>query len=324
MYNDVKGKIKYNEGLIGRLITEGTPVVFTLNKHTTNKEIISWNTAPRFYPEDMKAASIRIGYMLDNARLVGLDDLAMPDQPTDEKLIEECHELTLEEILGYYKTDIAEREGSLWNVEKNYSAIFMRRETFEEVQKLTGREVSLVFPCADCAVARFYDPEHDVIGITHSDAIHTTREIIPKSVRFMQEHFGTDVSKLEVFVGAFASEGWTYDKLPAFSLEKDESGNTVGLNKVWQGYIVLDGDKYIINYGELIYDQIASTGVELENISFSPDNTLFNDNYFSNSRSFNSRVNGVATYREGRNLMGITFGKEKVLESKDAQNVIIR
>ena len=324
MYSDIKGKIKYNEELIGKLINEGSPVVFTLNKYTTNKEIISWNTGKKFFPEDMQDASIRIGYMLDNARLVGLDDLAMPDQPTNEKLIEECHELTLEEILGFYQTETAQREGTLWNVDKNYSAIFMRKSTYDEVQNLTGRSVSLVFPCADCAVARFYDPEHDVIGITHSDAVHTTREIIPKSVKYMEEHFGTDPSKLEVFVGAFASEGWTYDKLPAFALDKDEYGNPTGLNSVWQGYIVPDGDRYQILYGEIIFDQIASTGVRVENISFSPDNTLFDDNYFSNSRSFNTKVNGITTYREGRNMMGITFGKEKVLENKEAQNVIIR
>ena len=324
MYKDVREKIKYNEELIDRLIKEGSPVVFTLNKKSAGKEIISWNTNKRFFPEDMQDASIRIGYLLDSAKEVGLDDLAMPDQPLDDKLIEECHELTLEEILEYYSTERAAKEGSIWNVDKNYSAIFMTKETYDAVMTLTGRSVSLVFPCADCAVVRFYDKEHEVIGITHSDAVHTTRDIIPKCVEFMKTHFGSDPSQIQAFVGAFASEGWTYDKIPDFAKEKDEYGNLVGLNKTWQGYIVPQGDKYVINYGELIYDQLTRAGISTENISFSPDNTLTNDDYFSNSRSYNSRVDGVATYREGRNMMGITFGKEKLLENSESSHVIIR
>ena len=324
MLDEIKGKIQYNEELLERLITDSNAIVFTLNKHSGGKEIISWNTDKRFFPPEMSDSIIRIGYVLENAKSVGLDDLAMPDQPLDDKLVEECHELTTEEILSFYDTDVAKKEGTIWNVDKNFSALFMTKETHDKVFDTCGRSVSLVFPCADCAVVRFYDKEHDVIGITHSDAIHTGRNIVPKCVMYMKEKFGTDPSKLQVFVGAFAFEGWTYDRIPDFAALKDESGQVVGINNSWSRYIVFENGKYLINYGDKIFDQLISSGLNIDNISFSPDNTLTNDNYFSNSRSYNSRVDGVSSYREGRNMMGITFEKKKVLDLCEQQKTIIR
>ncbi len=317
-------KVQFNEELINELINEGKTIVFTLNKSLGERKIISWNTRKTYFPEDMQEESIRIGYLLNNIKSVGLDDIAMPDQPLNDKLIEECHELTTDEILSFYEMDTAKKQGTIWNIEKNYDAIFMTRKTHDEVLEKVGRSVSLVFPCADCAVARFYDPEQDIIGITHSDAVHTGKHIIPKCIRYMTEKFGTDINKLQVFVGAFAFEGWTYDKIPDFAAKKDETGKIIGINEEWSQYIIFDSQKYLINYGDKIFEQLISSGLNPDNISISPDNTLTNDDYFSNSRSFNSRINGTATYREGRNLVGITFTGKNMLETMKKEHVIIR
>lgn len=289
-------------------------VPFTLNKKTTGDHIYSWNVAPRFFPHDMSEGSIRIKYLMDHAKMVGLDDLAMPDQQTGDKLIEECHEITFDDFKNYYESDIANREGTLWNVDKFYNALFMRKDTYDKVKSLFGRGVSLVFPAADCAVVRFYDPKLNVIGLTHSDAVHTTRGIVGKSINYMENHFGSNLSDIEVYVGAFAKDGWTYDKMPDFALNNSE----------WDRYIEEKDGKYLIHYGDKIYDQICLTGVNMDKIYFDPDNTLFNDDYFSNSRSYNSRVDGVATYREGRNMMGITFGKDEVIDKSDEEHVILK
>ena len=333
MFSDDRHKIEFNEKLIQRLIDKGTAVVFTLNKQTgLGDEIISWNTTPKFYPPEMQDSMIRIGYLLERAREVGLDDMAMPDQRTDAKLVEECHELTIDEIKSFYSSDKYEKEGTIWNVDKFYNAIFMKRETYEAIKRELGKDVALVFPAADCAVVRFYDPVHDVIGLTHSDAVHTGRGIIPKCVKYMCDKFGSNSSDIEAYVGAFATEGWTYDKIPDFAATRDdkgeiikgEDGKPVALNGFWKPYIDKREDGlYEIKYGEVIYDQLVGCGLNIENISFSPDNTLFNDAYFSNSRSYNSRVDGVATYRDGRNLMGITFGKQKLLDEGIGKGVKI-
>ena len=294
-------------------------VVFTLNKKTTNGHIYSWNVAPRFFPEDMKDSPIRIKYLMENAKKVGLDDLVMADQQIGDKLIEECHEISFDEFKEYYDSEVYKREGTVWNVDKFYNALFMTKETHDKVKSEIGRSVSLVFPAADCAVIRFYDPKKNVIGLTHSDAVHTTRGIIDKSVSYMVEHFGSNKEDIEVFVGVFAKDGWTYDKIPDFALNEDGS-----LNDIWKGYIFEENGKYVINYGDKIYEQIKDTGVSMGKVYFDPNNTLFNDDFFSNSRSYNSRVNGVATYREGRNMMGITFDVKEVVEKSEQEHVILR
>ena len=295
-------------------------IPFTLNKKTTGDHIHSWNTSPKFFPDDMKATPIRIKFLMDHAKMVGLDDLAMPDQQTGDKLIDECHEITYDDFKEYYSSEIAKEQGTLWNVDKFYNALFMRKEIHDKVKSEIGRSVALVFPAADCAVVRFYDPKLGVIGLTHSDAIQTTRGIIGKSVDYMVEHFGSKKEDIEVFVGSFAKDGWKYDKLPDFA--KSEDGEIL---PEWKDYLIEESDgKYLIDYGDKIYDQIIDSGISSKNVFFDPDNTLFNEDYFSNSRSFNSRVDGVATYREGRNMMGITFDKDEVVEKSEEQHVVLR
>ena len=294
-------------------------VPFTLNKKTTGDYIYSWNTAPRFFPDDMKDSATRIKFVFDHAKQVGLDDLAMPDQPKKDKLIEECHELTFDEVSSYYESDTYKNQGTIWNVDKFYDAIFQSRSTHDMIKEKYGRSVSLVYPAADCAVIRFYDSKKQIVGLTHSDAVHTTGNIIGKCVNYMKEHFKSDVEDIEVFVGAFAKDGWTYDKMPDFA-----SNDGVSISDEWKDYISIEDGVYTINYGDKIYDQISGSGINHENIYFDPNNTLFSDDYFSNSRSYNSRVDGVPTYREGRNLMGITFEHDKVVEDSSSNGVVLK
>ena len=302
----------------GEFLNSHSAVPFTLNKKTTGEYIYSWNIAPRFFPDDMKDAPIRIKYLMDNSHKVGLDDLAMPDQPTGDKLIEDCHEITYEDFVEYFNSDVYKKQGTIWNVDKNYNSIFMKKDVHDRVLEEFGRGVSLVFPAADCAVVRFYDKNHNVIGLTHSDAAHTTGNIIGKSIAYMKERFNTSIDDLEVYISAFASDGWTYDSLPSFASNGEE------LNDEWKHYVVFRDDKYLINYGDKIYDQLEEAGIDMNLVFFDPDNTLFNDDYFSNSRSYNSRVDGIPTYREGRNMMGITFDTDELVRNADENNVILR
>lgn len=293
-------------------------VPFTLNKKTCGDYIYSWNTAPKFFPDDMKAAPIRIKYLMDHSHMIGLDDLAMPDQPIGDKLIDDCHEITYEDFEEYFNSDIYKKQGTLWNVDKNYNALFMRKNVHDRVLREFKRGVSLVFPAADCAVVRFYDKKNNVIGITHSDAVHTTDNIIGKSISYMKDRFGTSIDDLEVYISAFASDGWTYDNIPNFASKDGE------LIDEWKNYIVFKDNKYLINYGDKIYDQLENAGIDMNLVFFDPDNTLFNDDYFSNSRSYNSRVDGIPTYREGRNMMGITFDTDELVNKSEDNNVILR
>lgn len=278
-------------------------IPFTLRKDTLNGEyIISWNTAPRFYSEDMKDKKKRIDYFMRNVKRVGLDDLVIPTQPDDA---EACHLLTYEEVKSQYSTPTAHREGTLWNIEKNYDSVFMTRETHYRVLEDFGRSLSLVYPAADCAIVRLFDKrygkEKDVIGLTHSDFKRTSKNIVGEMLNYMITEFHSNPKNIIVFVGAFAKDGIIYDKYPSFALENKE---------VWDNYIKrIDDNHYEIEYGDRLYDQLIESGYNPENIYFDSDNNLKNDAYFSNNRA------KLLNERDGRNLFGITFDALPVYES---------
>ena len=299
MKNIVK-ELDYNEELLEKYGV----IPFTLNKKTLNEEVISWNTTPRFFPEEMKSGVKRVNYLINNVEKVGLNDLVMPDQP---KGGEKCHEITYEEIKEAYKSDIAHRDGSLWNVDKNYDAVFMRRETHFQVAEDFGRSLSLVYPAADCAIVRMYDKKNDVIGITHSDIVHTTTNIVGNMVKFMQEKYNSSLDDIVVMVGAFAKDGMIWDKYPPFAEENPE---------VCSDYIEkIDDNHYNVNYGDLLYKQLINSGLSKENIYFDHDNTITNDDYFSNNRA------KLQNERDGRNLFGITFDSLPVFEKQEEDSI---
>ena len=283
-------------------------IPFTLRKDTLkDEEIISWTTSPRFFSEKMKDSKKRVDYVFGNVKKVGLDEMAMPDQPKDGEV---CHELTFEEVMNQYSNEKAYKEGTFWNVDKKYDSVFMRRETHFNIMEFFGRSVSLVYPAADCAVIRMYDKKRDVIGITHSDIKHTTNNIIGEMVKYMQEHFGSNLEDIIVFVGAFAQTGMVWDKYPPFAEENKEE---------WENYIEkIDDSHYNILYGDKIYDQIIASGLKEDNIYFDKDNTVDNINYFSNNRS------KLLNEREGRNLIGITFDSLPVFESNENEEINVR
>lgn len=277
-------------------------IPFTLRKDSLkDQQVISWTTTPRYYSAEMKESKKRVDYVFGNVKKVGLDEMVVPDQL---KGGEKCHEITYDEIQDSYKTDLAHKEGTLWNVEKKYDAVFMTRETHFRVMEDYGRSISLVYPAADCAVVRLYDKKKDIIGLTHSDIAHTTNNIIGDMVSYMKEHFGSNPKNIIVFVGAFAKEGMIWDKYPPFA---EENPN------VWKNYIEkVDETHYNIMYGNKIYDQLIESGLTDDNIFFDPDNTVKDENYFSNNRF------KLLNEREGRNLFGITFDSLPVFESVES------
>ena len=291
-------------------------VPFTLRK-TTSSGPYTWNMGAKFFPTDMQDLSVRIRYFIENTKSVHLDDFAMPDQPRDDKLVEDCHELTFDEISSFFESDIYKKQGTIWNIDKMYNALFQTKDTHDRIKEKYGTSVSLVYPVADCAAVRFYDVKHQVIGITHSDAVRTTGNLIGRCVQYMKSHFGSNVEDIEVFVGAFAKDDWTYDNVPLFARRE---GSETEMNDSWKDYITVDNGKYIINYGDKIFDQISGAGISYDNIYFDPDNTLFSDDYFSHVRS----VLTNNQYPEGRNLMGITFDYDKLVEDAEENGVILR
>lgn len=293
-------------------LSEHSAIPFTLNKYIKKgQEVYSWSTTSSFFPENMKDAQLRIKYLMDNVKTVGLDDLAMPDQPKEDNI---CHELTFKEISDFFESKEYKAQGTIWNVNKPYTAIFMTKETHDKILEKYKRSVSLVYPAADCAIVRYYDKEKEVIGLTHSDGYFTGQNIVKDMTNYMKNHFNSTIDDIEVYIGAFAKENWIYDKVPNWAINKDEKGNIITYRGEWEKYIAkISDNKYEINYGDYLYDQIIKSGINKKNLSFDPNNTLFSIDYFSNARSKQNNE------REGRNLIGITFDKEILNKLEDTE-----
>ena len=296
--------LNYDEKMLESL--GATP--FTANKYIDDgEEVYAWTTVSRFFPEKMRDHKTLMTYFLGNLRRIGIDEPISPDQPEGGEV---CHELTYEEVLHDYKTKEAREDGSQWLVEKNYDAVFLTRQTHFEVMQDMGRSLSLTFSAADCAIIRMYDKEKDVIGITHSDLVHTSKNIIGSMVDYMIEHFGSDPKNIMAFVGAFAKEGMIWDRVPPCQEKNPE---------VWEGYIKqLDDSHYEILYGDKIYDQLTERGLSKDNIYFDSDNTITNKDYYSHNRSI------LKGEKEGRNLFGITFDGLPVYENVEKKKTRTR
>ncbi|MBQ8131879.1 MAG: laccase domain-containing protein, partial [Bacilli bacterium] len=230
----------------------------------------------------------------------------------------DCHEITLEEFLDYYNQDKTKQENTIWNIEKNYTAIFMTKDTHDKLKQKVGRSVSLVYPAADCAIVRYYDKKKNVIGLTHSNGWYTGENLVGKMTDYMKNHFRSNLEDIEVYVGAFAHSDWIYNGIPPFVGKQLEDGS-IEYRGEWKKYIEkLDQNKIKINYGDLLYKQIIESGISNNNLYFSKENTLFEKDYYSHARSMNTKE------KEGRNLFGISFDVENIINHKEENGTILR
>ena len=288
--------LNYNEDTLESLGV----IPFGLNKESLNGEYVaSWTTSPKSFSDELKETPNGIiNYVFNNTKRVGLDEMVMPDQTKNAR---RCHELTYEEVLMQYRTDTAHKQGTIWNVTKNYDSVFMTRETHYQIMEDFGKSISLVYPGADCAIVRKKKKKNDVIGLTHSDLNKTSTNLVGDMIEYMKEHFNSDPNDIVVFVGAFAREGMIWDKYPPVAANYPEE---------WEGYIKqIDDDHYEIMYGDKLYDQLVEDGLKPENIYFDSDNTITNEDYFSNNRI------KLQNDRFGRNLFGISFDSLPIYES---------
>lgn len=284
-------------------------IPFTLRKDSISDEyVVTWNTIKEYYPEHMRNTDLVTKILVENTHKAGIGEIIMPDQPAEP--IEVCHELTYKEILQHYRGRLAHTQGTIWNEIQNYDALFMTRETHCDVLDSTGRSIALVFPAADCAVIRMYDPKKDVIGITHSGVEHTTKNVIGSMSKYFQEHFNSNLNDVIVFVAAFASGGMVWDRVPPYAIEHPEE---------WQDYVVkIEEGKYLVKYGEKIYDQLIESGLSKDNVYFDSDDTIQNNSYFSNTRFKRKEDNA------GRNMFGISFDSLPIYEKNEGIKMNIR
>lgn len=79
----------------------------------------------------------------------------------------------------------------------------IRRKTIPGIDAMVTNEknVPMYTSYADCVPLLFYDPEHKVIAMAHSGWRGTVARIGAKMIRFMEENYGSDPSKIIAAIG---------------------------------------------------------------------------------------------------------------------------
>ncbi len=112
----------------------------------------------------------------------------------------------------------------------------------------------LFLPIADCVGTTIFDPEHNVLMLSHLGRHSLEQDGGFKSVQFLVDNYGSDPAKLQLWLAPAPGK----EAYPVFSM-----GNR-GLK-------------------EIAYEQLERAGVQRANISDNPADTTRDKNYFSHS-----------------------------------------
>ena len=140
---------------------------------------------------------------------------------------------------------------------------------------------------ADCIPVIVYDPEHRAAAAIHAGWKGTVKRIVEKSLRKMQDTFGTNPAKCMAAIG------------PGISLESFEVGDEVGEAFVNEGFDIAevstrmprmnvshptDEKRLHLDLKEINRRQLLSLGVPAQNIEVSPIDTYTDERFFSARR----------------------------------------
>lgn len=131
--------------------------------------------------------------------------------------------------------------------------------------------IFLAIGIADCAPVLIYDPVSGSVGAAHAGWRGTVLEIAGKTVRKMQELYGTDPAHCLAFIGT------------CIDAEHFEVGEEVAEHfdmscKRYDRH----RDKYLVDLKKANKDQLLACGLKDEHIEVSPYSTVKdNDDYFS-------------------------------------------
>ena len=114
--------------------------------------------------------------------------------------------------------------------------------------------LALFLPVADCVATTLFDPEHNVLMLSHLGRHSLEQQGGLKSVRFLQEAFGVNPEQLKVWLSPAPNKA----VYPIFTL------NGQGMK-------------------EAAFEQLQTAGVRTENIIDNPADTATNDAYYSHS-----------------------------------------
>ena len=206
-----------------------------------------------------------------------------------------------ETIIGHYPALQGRIKSGLYPHQTHTDRVFHVTEDFlalseeERKARLEGidaviskvKDVIFGISTADCIPVLVYDPEHPAAAAIHAGWKGTVKRIVEKSLRQMQETFGTDPAKCTAAIG------------PGISLESFEVGDELGEAFKNEGFEIeevsrrfpkmnvchpTDEKRLHLDLKEINRRQLLSLGVSAKNIEVSHIDTYMDERFFSARR----------------------------------------
>lgn len=161
-------------------------------------------------------------------------------------------------------------------------------------------------PVADCPVIIMTDRSKGVTALGHCSAEMIDKKLPISIFKALEKEFGSTTDDVKVYVSSCIGDDWEYDCWPKFATDKD----------VWDGSITPDrfeSGKLIhkIDLRKAISKQLSGIGLADSSIYWNMDDTLSNDNYYSNcgARKEPSKA--------GRNFVGAYYPYNQLEKVKE-------
>lgn len=150
-------------------------------------------------------------------------------------------------------------------------------------------------PVADCPVVMMIDQKQKIAIVGHCSGPLIDEKLPTLIVEALESKYDSKVDDIFTYVSACAGDSWTYDSIPNWATDE----------AIWDNYIVYNQEEglYHINLRGALLDQFVSSGLDKDNISFNPDDTITDKRYYSNA------MKDIDSSRLGRHFAGLCFDK---------------
>jgi len=145
--------------------------------------------------------------------------------------------------------------------------------TEADAQFTTQAGLLLGISIADCVPVLLYEPTSGIVGGIHAGWRGTVNGVVSKSLAYMTEDAGLDVSGVRCYVGASAGPCCYEVGEDVAGLFSDKRRRAIG-----------DG-KYLVDNRGSVVDQLLLGGVLAENIEINHDCSICDASYHSHRRS---------------------------------------
>ncbi len=156
-------------------------------------------------------------------------------------------------------------------------------------------EVVIGHPVADCPVVMMVDKKQKIAIVGHCSGALIDEKLPTLIVEALESKYDSKVDDIFTYVSACAGDTWTYNSIPKWATDE----------AIWDKYIVYNQEDglYHINLRGALWDQFVSSGLDRDNISFNPDDTITDKRYYSNA------MKNDDPSKFGRHFAGLCFDK---------------